>query len=421
MANITDVTNLTSQSELTPDARVSATDTHVIAPMKTMIKRSELSIIADYLEDEYDIGAHRDRPRMYRRYATLRLQELFTVLATLYSRQFQASWPLFKRLTDAHYQQAPGGVTPHMYAALSYISCWIWDTYVTLRASVMKISSTAFNQYYHTETIFEFGRYDPFLQQLNALIRPSHVQLELEDTLFIPLFPPAYWNEIDNPWRLNSFNKSVDYVQGLIEIMENKNNNWEIIPFVSDTLGRPTWLLDWHQGSAYAWFPQEGNYTREDLIVPYILGIPLTPRLAPRDTDSWQSFPGGALPANIDVNDYERVDTRAFYGSAEYRTLQHQLHDITDLVQGFAQAGSKRPRSSSRANSSGQKGSTSGSTPEPQSSMELIPNEEDVPIEYRYYRFRLIDWCNYARVIMRIRTQNVNRALRSILFRSKNQ
>ncbi|QED42861.1 ORF1 [Amaranthus cryptic virus 2] len=388
---------------------------------KPMTKRSDLTLIADHLEDEYDIGHHLDRPRNYRRYAVLRLNELYNALVGLYTKQFHAHWHMFKRLVDSHFtstEAAPGW----QHLARVYISHWIWDTYVTIRRSVIKTSATAFIQQFHQEVAPYFDRYDPFLQHVNSVIRPTHIQLSLEDTLYIPMYPDAQWDaaHIANPWSIPEYNLDEVLLLGAFEIMDQKSNNWELLPLTSDTLGRPMWLLDWNRDAAYAWFPEEGNYTREDLIAPYIIGIPITPRLAPRDVDAWQPFETGNLPNRINVLNYRRVDPRQFFGAAEYTTLQHERYDATPIIQayvGFQAASKKRKTPSALMPPPGPGGSSSSSV-----TLEEEPMDEDPPInvqEFTYYRFRLITWCNCARVILRTTPQNVNRAFRSFLFPSK--
>lgn len=68
-------------------------------------------------------------------------------------------------------------------------------------------------------------------------------------------------------------------------------------PLITDTLGRPFWLFDWHaNNTCCAWFPAEGNFSMEDITLGYILGVACTPRLGPRDVDDWQIFPDGIVP-----------------------------------------------------------------------------------------------------------------------------
>lgn len=95
------------------------------------------------------------------------------------------------------------------------------------------------------------------------------------------------------------------------------------VPLPHETLGRPFWLLDWRLNQAYAWFPLEGHFSKEDLIAAQILGIPCTPRLSPCEVDDWQFFAGNALPAQLNVANYKRATPRRFYGAAEYHTIAH--------------------------------------------------------------------------------------------------
>ncbi|TYG39187.1 hypothetical protein ES288_D13G284400v1 [Gossypium darwinii] len=106
-------------------------------------------------------------------------------------------------------------------------------------------------------------------------------------------------------------------VQGLLDCMDAKNSKWRTVPLPHETLGRPFWLLDWRLNQAYAWFPLEGHFSKEDLIAAQILGIPCTPRLSPCEVDDWQFFAGNALPAQLNVANYKRATPRRFYGAAE--------------------------------------------------------------------------------------------------------
>nr|QRG29215.1 putative CP [Rhodiola cryptic virus 2] len=88
-------------------------------------------------------------------------------------------------------------------------------------------------------------------------------------------------------------------------------------------VGRPSWLFDWHSdGLVYAWFPSEGNYNLDDVTTAYILGVPCTPNLAPRDYDEWQLLPGNVFPDNPNTISINRIRPITYHGAIEYRTIE---------------------------------------------------------------------------------------------------
>ncbi|KAK8634182.1 hypothetical protein V6N13_015010 [Hibiscus sabdariffa] len=97
--------------------------------------QTDLSHIADSLEDDCQIGFLRHSPRCHIRYVTLRSNELFTRLCNLYMGQFRASYPSFKSTIKAFKVpvEAPKGTTQLQYAVACYISSFFWDLYVSIR------------------------------------------------------------------------------------------------------------------------------------------------------------------------------------------------------------------------------------------------------------------------------------------------
>ena len=87
----------------------------------------------------------------------------------------------------------------------------------------------------------------------------------------------------------------MDYhlVSGIIQNVKG----WRISTILSNKLGRPSWLFDWHdEKRCCAWFPPEGNNTMDDVTIAYIVGAACTPHLGPRDVDDWQTR---TLPENV--------------------------------------------------------------------------------------------------------------------------
>lgn len=397
---------LPAQVNVPPPLRAAMNDRIPVVQPPAQIRqapnRLDLARVADSLEEEYQIGFVRHQPKLHRRYVVLRTQELFNRLHNLFVSQFQAHYRAFKTIMEAF--PLEGGYTSAVsQAAACYISSWFWDLYVSNRESVLKLSSTAFLQYYNNEQHHSQDRYDPFLQHLNNVIKPTHIPLGLEDTLFIPLLATNINFASGSPFGVTGFIMNEALVQGILDTMDMKNNTWHTIPLAHDTLGRPMWLLDWRLNQAYAWFPQEGHFSKEDLVAAQILGIPCTPRLAPRDVDDWQFFPGNILPATINATQYHRLTPRRFYGAAEYRTIAHRVwHLPADIISALAPAGSKRPAPETSTSTSGNEDMET--TPSVEASA-LATRPAAQPRQTSYYQYQLIDWCYHGLVVIGVNTQ----------------
>jgi len=387
------------------------------ANVYTGLNREELDRICEALENENQIGSFRIRTLCYRRYANLRSNELHARLVQIYANLFTTYWAHFKHAcpTDA----LPGGYTDRIqFVATNYISAWFWDLHVSIRNSVARISGTAFNQYFQNEVTHVAERYDPFLQHLNNVIKPTHIQNSLEDTLYIPLVSTAINLEAENMniFGMNNFYLDENIVLAILNIMDAPRNDWNTVPLSTNTLGRPGWLFDYRLGKAYSWFPMESNFSRVDLIAPHILGIPCTPRLGPRDVDDWQFFPGGALPPRVNINNYRRVTERRFYGSAEYRTLETDLHEIdTDFMAQPAPAGAKRHQPEPSGAARGRPLTITGTAQPPQAPTETEDTHMET-VRITAYRYRLIDWTCHLQVIPGTDQQTRNKALRNFIF-----
>ncbi|TYG88125.1 hypothetical protein ES288_A13G270000v1 [Gossypium darwinii] len=380
--------------------------------------RTDLAHIADSLEDEYYIGFTRHRPCCHRRYTVLRSNELFNRLYVLYFDHFRATYLSFKSTIEAFDvpAEAPQGTTQLQYAVACYISSFFWDLYVSIRKSVNKLSHTALLRYYSVERNYSQDRHDPFLHHLLSVIKPTHLFGSLEDVLFIPLIcNNVNFDNAANPFSIARFIMNEALVQGLLDCMDAKNSKWRTVPLPHETLGRPFWLLDWRLNQAYAWFPQEGHFSKEDLIAAQILGIPCTPRLGPCDVDDWQFFAGNALPAQLNVANYERASPRRFYGAAEYRTIAHRQWLLPQaIIEGCAHAGSKRPQPEPSSSSGGTGHMEITPAVEPQQQQQQQPPTP--PRLTSFYQYQLTDWCYHGLVVFRLSEQKQNEAFRSFLF-----
>ncbi|UTQ50856.1 MAG: coat protein [Plant associated deltapartitivirus 6] len=401
----------------------------IIAQKPTSFK-PDLSRIADYLADDYEIGFVRDRPPKHRRYATLRTQAIFNVLTEIYGRLFKQNWEFLRRSIDGF--TTAEGIRDRQWehAARAYISCWFYDLYVSVRDATEKVSGSAFTQYYHTPAAHILHEYDAFLTHLNAIIRPTHIKMALEDVIYIPRVSTTMDIASENPfgldattWKLDS-----DFAYSIIDRMKATNSKWRVEPLVSDTLGRPGWLFDWHQdgntNKAFAWFPAEGNYSLEDMVAPHIIGEAITPCIGPRDVDDWQYFPNLIKPANVAWERARRVIERRFRGSAEFRTYEEAKIDLARFTTaGHALTSAKRSRPSTKTSSSKSSGDGTGEEPSEtvtdiQLPKELSAEQMKTLIEtFEVDRFRIIDWTYLCCIISRNTSQKRDGALRSFCFK----
>lgn len=180
--------------------------------------------------------------------------------------------------------------------------------------------------------------------QLFALRTP--IKGGIGDTTYIPILngSPA-WNT-DNPFHIENYVVDYHLVSGIIQNVKG----WRISTILSNKLGRPSWLFDWHEEKrCCAWFPPEGNYTMDDVTIAYIVGAACTPHLGPRDVDDWQT---GTLPENVHPFYYERVVGRGFYGAYEVRTIEQRdmvqtvVEDSQETFQGHSPTNKKRTSAS---------------------------------------------------------------------------
>ncbi|KAE8660593.1 hypothetical protein F3Y22_tig00116951pilonHSYRG00466 [Hibiscus syriacus] len=245
--------------------------------------------------------------------------------------------------------------------------------------------STAQLQHYSTEQSFAQDRYDPFLHHLLFVIKPTHLFGTTEDVIYIPLLSNINFDNFANPFGINKFMMNAALVQGLLDCMDDRKSKWRTVPLPHETLGRPFWLLDWKQDQAYAWNPQEGHFSKEDLISAQILGIPCTLRLGPE-----MLMTANILTADIIASNYNRVTTRCFYGAAEHQpdptttsSTGSRNMELTPVIDSHSQPQQSPPR-----------------PPRPAS----------------FYQYQLIDCCYHGLVVLELNVQTQEDALRSFLI-----
>jgi len=393
--------------------------------------RTKLSRTSDFLMDSYRTGTVRYSYEKRRRYAQLQLGQIYTSLVTLYSSLFLSQWQHFKRYSDIHNVVA-AGVTPHLHAARVYISCWIHDLYVSNREAVRQLSPLAFQQHYQHEEILYSNQYDYFLVQLSASIRPTNIKGAMEDTIFIPVFRSTTpeWTT-NNPFNITDYDANSEFLQGMIYIMSH-GGIWHIETLFTNTLGRPSWLFDWHDAeSCLAWYPLEGNYSMDDVSIAYIVGVPCTPNLGPRDFDDWQQFPNNTVPAQFSTQTFDRVRNQSFFGAYPVRTHRRRSRLISldpaatapSTTAATTSTGTstrpylpatpatqrhKRPRTDDDQTESLE--DSSGN--EPEAEADPTPMAITVFSQTHSHEFRIIDWTYFARHILNQENHTRSGALR---------
>nr|QXV86351.1 coat protein [Partitiviridae sp.] len=414
-------------TETTQDALLTQVKFKNVADVYTGLNREEIERIVDALKEENQIGARRIRAKCYRRYVHLRTTELYTKLVSLYTDLFTTSWAAFKHapFPDSTESQA----NKISLLASNYVAAWFWDLQVTIRTAVRAISGTAFNQHFSHEIHHLNTRYDPFLQHLNSIIRPTHIQMALEDTLYIPIITqlPNWENATTYDIHgLYAEGVNPELVYAMLDIMDNKRNEWSTVPLSKSVLGRPGWLFDYRLGQAYAWFSMDYNYTREDLIAPHILGIPCTPRLAPRDDDDWQPFWKNQAYNDPHIDEYDRITPRNFRGNAEYRTIEHKPTPLQFdyLIPRSDINVTKRLRTSQGIDLDKNKDKQVAITESSQAQeIEESETEEEpkIPDPIELQLLKIVDWCYFARVVEGTDQRTRKRALRNFVFYGAHQ
>lgn len=329
--NMADKTNSPDESDHRPkrqmthahEAPTSTTPNPTKTPLPEMsdiINRAALR-----LEAECHIGFLRDKSAAARKMVIIDAAGLFAALVELYTKLFRSSYKDFRHAISPYYMDQQPAVNCQA-AAENYISVWIHDLYVSNQNAFHALRLTGDQTKYDTERHYISDRYDPFLSILLAAIKPTIIHGSIEEMIFIPEFRTANFSgTASNPFNISSYDaKEVYLVQALLETMDKKQNNWRTIPISEHTFGRPSWLFDFQNTSAvYAWFPAEGNYTLDDVIIPYILGVKITDLMGPKDTDDWQQYANNVRPTQMVVTAATpRVNAREFNGSSEHRRVE---------------------------------------------------------------------------------------------------
>lgn len=390
-----------------------------VAPLPQPRIRSNINEVTDFLLENCRIGSLKTSYDKHRRYVVISANQIYQQLTHLYAPLFLSYWHHFKRFMEAF--PAPAGINPWMHAARAYISVWIMDLYTSNREAIQKLSPLAFQECYQHETAYYSDEYDDFLVLLNATLRPTHIKGTPEDTLYVPLVAnPPDWNPQTNdgsPFAVVNFNLDYDLFKGLLGIMKERRN-WRISKLVTNTIGRPGWLFDWHTDNrCCAWFPMEGNYAPEDITLAYIIGAACSPKLGPRDVDDWQDWPDQIRPAEFNMAQLDRAVQRRFYGAYEVRTISHRrVPRVFALPTETTQA--KRPRKGKdKATQPPAQQTrvlaTTGQEPADAESVTDVPQESGEITEL-VDQYQIIDWNYYNLVVLNLEPHTRGGALKML-------
>jgi len=288
--------------------------------------------VTEWLIDQKAIGADYDYPHKKRRYIHLKPQIMFNNLVDLYAQWFSSVWNHISKVAEEFSISSSDNTSRTKKLARIYISCWFLDLYCSIRLALSKTDNTALGQKYSTQVFPTTIRYDVYLTDLLNAIRPTHIVHNTADEMLIPLIANAPDFTGHSPFEINDFNASIQTMLGINRIMLDK----KLCAFghVTDaTTGTPAWLFDYvknnpnEDAALYAWFPSEGNYNSEDLVLAFIIGCACSPRIGPVEIGEWQWFPRNSGPNWIPpAYPGAHVSTRHNYGSVEITTCEVQKH-----------------------------------------------------------------------------------------------
>nr|DAD54824.1 TPA_asm: coat protein [Quinoa-associated deltapartitivirus 2] len=381
-------------------------------PHKKNISRKGDQSASDYLLDQNRIGWINHQPIGKRRYIALRLETIMNSLLTLYTTFFKTHTHHFHRALEKATNNMVDKDTS-VYAATVYLTHWLFDTYRTIRESVKKLDPIAFNEYYWQEVPTNSDVYDNFLSSLNSALRPTQINFNTAEEMYIPVYTLSqldWTRNIPFPWSKSHF----DYTSFLTitQIMENKKL-CTLTPLSSDPTGRPSWLFDWHSKGTevYAWFPMENNFNFVDVTIAYIIGVACSPKLGSCDRDEWVNLNPATINLNaLSLNNVERKTSRTWRGNSEVRTFEAEsnvaIPHVTETDNTKFRASNKGPYKIKSALSSEEEVSSSSiedtDTTVPSSPRIQTRSSSTLTMDKGVHRVRIIDFCYNGQIVMRI-------------------
>ncbi|KAI3703942.1 hypothetical protein L1987_74139 [Smallanthus sonchifolius] len=290
-------------------------------PTKPTIQLTERSAV-DYLQQQNRIGQFNHYPLRNHRYITVYITRILDSLVTLYVHLLKLNWDRFARTAEKF--PLPSGVTDHYhYLGYVYLSHWANDLYYSIRKSCQTVNPLAFVEQYRQETGRYADRYDKFLTLLINAIKPTPIVGAIADEVYIPVLGGK---DVDITKKKNVFGWSHWIIDSTVFqlVHQSLKKVATFVPISDDPTGRASWLFDWFDNAAYAWFPFDGNYIEIDITVVYILGVACTPKVSLPDTDDWRYCTHRTDPKRIDLGSYVRVIPRRHFGTSEHRLLKSE-------------------------------------------------------------------------------------------------
>lgn len=296
------------------------THTETLTAGGSGFSRSPTRMAADNLQMKSIIGGFTMQGPKTVRYIDFDSTAVFNSLAELYKFSFLRKWKALSKVVSPHTR---GINDPMDYLARVYISHWLIDVYVSIRDACLLHECVEVSDFYDKILSVQSNHYDCFLAALLQSIKPTHIKGYFEDSLYIPVLAQAYnWNSRDkNYFQIRNFAYNTRLFKAFISVMKTPASGWLTATPSNDPLGSPSWLFDWHEEQAYAWFPEEGNYNQDDVALAFIIGVPCTPPLAIRDKDIPQQFPGND-PIELEPAKLRRKTSKRFRANIEVRTAE---------------------------------------------------------------------------------------------------
>ncbi|KAI3828141.1 hypothetical protein L1987_02238 [Smallanthus sonchifolius] len=296
---------------------------HLAGPPKKPTIRSTERSAADYLQQQNCIGQFNHYPLRKHTYITVYITRILDSLVTLYVHLLKLNWDRFARTAEKF--PLPSGVTDHYhYLAYVYLSHWANDLYYSIRKSCQTVNPLAFVERYHKETGRYADRYDKFLTLLINAIKPTPIVGAIADEIYIPVLG----KDVDITKKKNVFGWSHWIIDSTVFQLVHQSLELKkvttFVPISDDPTGRASWLFDWFDNAAYAWFPFDANYNEIDITVAYILGVACTPKVSLPDTDDWRYCAHRTDLKRIDLESYARVIPRRRFGTSEHRLLESE-------------------------------------------------------------------------------------------------
>lgn len=316
MSNTEDIT--------TSEAAIPVAKTHTNGPPS--FTRTPIKTLTDRLQSLNLIGTTTRIGFNNTRTVQLKTQDIYDALVNLYRLHFASKWYILSPVLSPHYRNQTADKGAEILAQV-YISHWFVDLYNGIRDALRKHPLTRFTDHYSQELGIESTTYDNYLTLLMNNLKPTRLHGWIDNSLFIPVIhkEPNFENTVTrNYFYINRFNSNDELFSALIDAIKNPTFGWQLSTPANDALGRPFWLLDWHAEKAYAWFPEEDNYNKDDLNLAFILGVACTPHLALRDDDIPRQYAGNTFPADNIIFKHKRHLPPQFPSNFDVRIVEDQ-------------------------------------------------------------------------------------------------